>query len=128
LANTQNELIENNEKNIERVNKSQKQINDLANNFNKKIEEANCEKINIINRLYNLQNIYNELMIEKEDLIKRIAIKDFKINQLQSQNAQYKEDLDKLNNIKLSNCILEEKNESNIQSKFIELYKQLNVE
>ena len=128
LANTQNELIENNEINIERVNKNQKQINDLANNFNIKIEESNNEKKNIINRLYNLQNIYNELMIEKEDFIKRIAAKDIKIMQLQSQNVQYKEDLDKLNNIKLSNRILEEKNESNIQSKCIELYKQLNEE
>ena len=86
------------------------------------------KNIDITNRLNSLQELYNLLIKEKEKLNEEIAAKDIKIIKFQIENENYKVELNKLNNIKLSNCILEDNNEDNIKSKCIELNKKLKQE
>ena len=86
------------------------------------------KNIDITNRLNSLQELYNLLIKEKEKLNEEIAAKDIKIIKFQIENENYKVELNKLNNIKLSNCILEDNNEDNIKSKCIELNKKVKQE
>ncbi len=111
---------------IENINK--KEINELRNNYGQKIELEMIKNIDITNRLNSLQELYNLLIKEKEKLNEEIAAKDIKIIKFQIENENYKVELNKLNNIKLSNCILEDNNEDNIKSKCIELNKKLKQE
>ena len=68
-------------------------------------------------------------MEEKKQLIDEIAAKDIKIIKIQYENEKYKEEIDKLNNIKLSSGIFEDDNiESNMKDQFIQLNKKLKQE
>ena len=125
LKNTKNQLIEKIRANIEIENKSKKQIKDLKNEFEIKMEQIENENIDMTNKLNSLKELYNELMKEKKELHEEIAGKELKLIQIQFQNQKYKEEIDQLNNIKLSNRILDENNETNIKKEYIELNKKL---
>ena len=128
LKNTKNLLIEKIKTNIEIENRNKKQINVLKNEFDIKMEQVENKNIDMTNKLNSLKELYNELMKEKKELSEEIAGKELKIIQLQLQNQKYKDEIDKLNNIKLSNRILDENNETNIKKEYIELNKKLKEE
>jgi hypothetical protein len=113
---------------IEMENKNKEQIKDLTDEFDKKISEANNKNKNISNALSSLRETYNIGVNEKQKLLEDIGAKELKIIQLQFQNNQLEEELNKLNDIKLSNAILNESNLSNLKSQCIDLNKRLKNE
>ena len=128
LTNTKTELIDKIKANMELERKNTKQIKDLKNEYGKKIEQIENKKINVTNELNSLKELYNDLMKEKKELDDEIIGKQLKLIQIQNENEQYKEEINKLNNIHISNRLLEENNEENIKKEYIELNKKLKQE
>ena len=97
--------------------------------FKEKIKEFDNLNKNITNKLNTLHELYKELMEEKKQLIEEIAAKDIKLIKIQYENEKYKDEIDNLNNIKLSNGVFDDdNNESNMKDKFIQLNKKLKQE
>ena len=98
-------------------------------NFEEKIKEMENTNKNISSRLKILQHLYNDLMIEKRELNEEVVAEKIKIIKLQFENDKYKNELDNINNIKLSTGIIDEnKNESEIKVKLLQLNKKLKQE
>ena len=128
LTNTKIELIDKIKTNMELENKNTKQIKDLKNEYNKKIEQIENKKINVTNEFNSLKELYDDLMKEKKELNDEIVGKELKLIQIQNENEQYKKEINKLNNMHISNILLEGKNEENIKNEYIELNKKLKQE
>ena len=128
LTNTKTELIDKIKANMELERKNTKQIKDLKNEYGKKIEQIENKKINVTNELNSLKELYNDLRKEKKELDDEIIGKQLKLIQIQNENEQYKEEINKLNNIHIFNRLLEENNEENIKKEYIELNKKLKQE
>ncbi len=120
LSESVNKIIENYKTENELLKIKQK-------DFEEKIKEVENINIGMNYKLNSLQEFYNKLMEENKQLIEEIAVKDIKFIKLLVENEKYKNEMDNLNNIKISSVILNE-NESNINDKFILLNKKLNKE
>ena len=94
--------------------------------FEQKIKEVDNINKDITNKLNTLQELYTFLMDEKKQLIEEIAAKDIKIIKIQFENEKFKDEIGKLNDIKLSTGISDDDN--NIKDKFIQLNKKLKQE
>ena len=114
--------------NMEIENKNKKQLNDLSKEYGKKISEMNNKNIDILNELNLVRKYYNNLANENRHHSEVIGAKEQKILILQIQNNQMKEELDKVNNLKISKQILNDSNMSNVQNQFIDLKKNLKME
>ena len=100
LKNTKNEIYENFLKMTDLKNKNEKEINDIKNDYDKKIEEVN-HKNEIIDHYLNLcQEANNNLMNRICQINQKVSAKEMKIIQLQEDNQQLKEKIEKLYNIK----------------------------
>ena len=123
LSASVNKIIENYKAENELLKNKQK-------NFEDKMKEVDDINKNINYKLNSLQELYNQLMEEKKQLIEEIAVKDIKIIKILFEKEKYKDEIDKLNDIKLSTGFLDEdnNNESNIKDKFIQLNKKLKQE
>lgn len=119
LSESVNKILENYKTENEQLKKNQ-------NIFEQKIKEVDNINKDITNKLNSLQELYNILMDEKKQLIEEIASKDIKIIKIQFENEKFKDEIGKLNDIKLSNGILDDDN--NIKEKFIQLNKKLKQE
>ena len=98
-------------------------------NFEEKIKEMENTNKNISSRLKILQHLYNDLMKEKRGLNEEVVAGKIKIIKLQFENDKYKNELDNINSIKLSTGIIDEnKNESEIKVKLLQLNKKLKQE
>jgi DNA repair exonuclease SbcCD ATPase subunit len=118
-----NKIIENYKAENELLKNKQK-------NFEDKMKEVDNINKDINYKLSSLQELYTQLMEEKKQLIEEIAVKDIKIIKILFEKEKYKDEIDKLNDIKLSTGFLEDdnNNESNIKDKFIQLNKKLKQE
>ena len=118
-----NKIIENYKAENELLKNKQK-------NFEDKMKELDNINKDINYKLSSLQELYTQLMEEKKQLIEEIAVKDIKIIKILFEKEKYKDEIDKLNDIKLSTGFLEDdnNNESNIKDKFIQLNKKLKQE
>jgi DNA repair exonuclease SbcCD ATPase subunit len=118
-----NKIIENYKAENELLKNKQK-------NFEDKMKEVDNINKDINYKLSSLQELYTQLMEEKKQLIEEIAVKDIKIIKILFEKEKYKDEIDKLNDIKLSSGFLEDdnNNESNIKDKFIQLNKKLKQE
>lgn len=124
-----NNLSESFNKILERYKNENEQLKLNQKNFQEKIREVNNINQDISSRLQIMQNLYNNLMTEKKELIDKIVAKDIKIIKLEFENSKYKNEIDNLNNIKLSTGIIDDdKNESEIKTKLIQLNKKLKQE
>ena len=123
LSASVNKIIENYKAENELLKNKQK-------NFEDKMKEVDDINKNINYKLNSLQELYNQLMEEKKQLIEEIAVKDIKIIKILFEKEKYKDEIDKLNDIKLSTGFLDEENnnDSNIKDKFIQLNKKLKQE
>jgi hypothetical protein len=100
LKNAKNEIYENFLKMTDLKNKNEKEINDIKNDYDKKIEEVN-HKNEIIDHYLNLcQEANNNLMNRICQINQKVSAKEMKIIQLQEDNQQLKEKIEKLYNIK----------------------------
>ena len=98
-------------------------------NFEEKIKEMENTNKNISSRLKILQHLYNDLMKEKRGLNEEVVAGKIKIIKLKFENDKYKNELDNINSIKLSTGIIDEnKNESEIKVKLLQLNKKLKQE
>ena len=122
LSESVNKIIENYKTENEQLKIKQK-------NFEQKIKEVDNINKDITYKLNTLQELYMKLMDEKKQLIEEIAAKDIKIIKILFENEKYKEEINNLNNIKLSTGFLDDdNNESNIKDRFIQLNKKLKQE
>lgn len=123
LSESVNKIIENYKAENELLKNKQK-------NFEDKMKEVDNINKDINYKLSSLQELYTQLMEEKKQLIEEIAVKDIKIIKILFEKEKYKDEIDKLNDIKLSTGFLEEDstNDSNIKDKFIQLNKKLKQE
>ena len=119
LKNAKNEIYENFLKMTDLKNKNEKEINDIKNDYDKKIEEVN-HKNEIIDHYLNLcQEVNNNLMNRICQINQKVSAKEMKIIQLQEENQQLKEKIEKLYNIK------ENSKDKNIDLKLKEENKEL---
>lgn len=124
-----NNLSESVNKIIENYKTENEQLKIKQKNFEEKIKEVDNINKDITYKLNTLQELYMKLMDEKRLLIEEIAAKDIKIIKIQFENEKYKDEINNLNNIKLSTGVLDDdNNESNIKDKFIQLNKKLKQE
>lgn len=114
---------------IENYKTENEQLKIKQQNFEQKIKEVDNINKDITYKLNTLQELYMKLMDEKKQLIEEIAAKDIKIIKILFENEKYKEEINNLNNIKLSTGFLDDdNNESNIKDRFIQLNKKLKQE
>lgn len=114
---------------IENYKMENEQLKLKQDNFKEKIQEFDNINKNITNKLNILNELYNEVMEEKKHLIEEIASKDIKLVKLQYENEKFKDEIDKLNNIKLSSGVFDDDdNGSDMKDKFIQLSKKLKQE
>jgi hypothetical protein len=100
LKNAKNEIYDNFLKMMEIKNKNEKEINDIKNDYDKKTEDVN-KKNQIIDQYLNLcQEANNNLMNRICQINQKVSAKEMKIIQLQEDNQQLKEKIEKLYNIK----------------------------
>ena len=125
-----NNLIEIFNKIIENYKAENELLKNKQKNFEDKMKEVDNINKDINYKLSSLQELYTQLMEEKKQLIEEIALKDIKIIKILFEKEKYKDEIDKLNDIKLSTGFLDEdnNNESNIKDKFIQLNKKLKQE
>ena len=119
LSESVNKILEN-----YKIENEQLKIN--QNIFEQKIKEVDNINKDIINKLSTLQELYTILMDEKKQLIEEIAAKDIKIIKIQFENEKFKDEIGKLNDIRLSTGIPDDEN--NIKEKFIQLNKKFKQE
>ena len=121
-----NNLSESVNKILENYKTENEQLKIKQNIFEQKIKEVDNINKDITNKLNTLQELYTFLMDEKKQLIEEIATKDIKIIKIQFENEKFKDEIDKLNDIKLSTGIPDDDN--NIKEKFIQLNKKYKQE
>ena len=121
-----NNLSESVNKIIENYKTENEQLKINQNIFEQKIKEVDNINKDITNKLNTLQELYTLLMDEKKQLIEEIAAKDIKIIKIQFENEKFKDEISKLNDIKLSTGIPDDDN--NIKEKFIQLNKKFKQE
>ena len=118
LNNFINGFIEKKQLNIELENNSKSHVKDNA--LDKKIEEWDIN----IKHYFNLIQENNLKLIEKiHHLNQENTGKDLKIYKLETENKEMKDNLEKLNDIKNLNCILNETSESRVKNEYKELSK-----
>lgn len=121
-----NNLSESVNKILENYKTENAQLKINQNIFEQKIKEVDNINKDITNKLITLQKLYTMLMDEKKQLIEEIAAKDIKIIKIQFEYEKFKDEINKLNDIKLSTGILDE--DINIKEKFIQLNKKFKQE